>query len=115
MTIPARASAGASGQVPRRGELGAWVAAEIAAWIGQSGRRPGDPLPAQADLATTYGVSVRVVRDALRMPTSQGVITTSQGRRAAVADQPSKAIEGYFRFVTTSDARAIGELFEVRT
>jgi GntR family transcriptional repressor for pyruvate dehydrogenase complex len=60
-------------------------------------------------------VSVRVVRDALRILGSQGVIETSQGRRAVVADRPSAAIEGYFKFVTTSDDRAIAELFEVRT
>ena len=98
----------------RRGHLGAWVAGETSAWIVRSGLRPGDPLPSEAELASTYGVSVRVVRDALRVLSSQGVIQTSQGRRAVVANRPSEAVEGYFKFATASDRAAIGELFEVR-
>jgi DNA-binding FadR family transcriptional regulator len=98
----------------RRGPLGAHVATEIASWIVTGGRRSGDPLPAEAELAARYGVSVRVVRDALRVLSSQGVIQTSQGRRAVVANRPSEAVEGYFKFATASDRAAIGELFEVR-
>src|SRR4051812_43214100 len=98
----------------RRGQLGAWVADEIAGWIARSGKTAGDPIPSEAELAQTYSVSVRVVRDALRMLSSQGVIQTSQGRRAVVANRASEAIEGYFKFATASDVTAVGELFEVR-
>ena len=98
----------------RRGQLGAWVAQQIALWIAESRLAADDPLPSEAELAQRYDVSVRVVRDALRILSSQGVIVTSQGRRAAVANRPSEAIQGYFRFATASDSSAIAELFEVR-
>ena len=98
----------------RRGQLGAWVAQQIALWIAQARLAADDPLPSEAELAQRYDVSVRVVRDALRILSSQGVIATSQGRRAAVANRPSEAIQGYFEFATASDSSAIGELFDVR-
>src|SRR4051794_253592 len=94
-----------------RGQLGAWVADEIAGWIAHSGKTAGDPIPSEAELAQTYSVSVRVVRDALRILSSQGVIQTSQGRRAVVANRASEAIEGYFKFATASDATAVGGVF----
>lgn len=103
-----------SSEPVRRGHLGAWVAGEMSTWIVRTGLHAGDPLPSEAELAGTYGVSVRVVRDALRVLSSQGVIQTSQGRRAVVANRPSEAVEGYFKFATASDRAAIGELFEVR-
>jgi GntR family transcriptional regulator, transcriptional repressor for pyruvate dehydrogenase complex len=98
----------------RRGQLGAWVADQVAEWIVRGGLRAGDPIPSEAELATSYEVSVRVVRDALRVLSSQGVIQTSQGRRAVVANRASEAVQGYFKFATASDASAIAELFEVR-
>lgn len=98
----------------RRGHLGAWVADGISRWIAESHLSADDPLPSEADLAERYAVSVRVVRDALRILSSQGVIATSQGRRAAVANRPSEAIQGYFQFATTSDASSISELFDVQ-
>src|SRR3954453_3246043 len=108
--VPGRASASTA----QRGHLGAWVANEIAHWIAESRLAADDPLPSEAELAERYGVSVRVVRDALRILSSQGVIATSQGRRAAVANRPSAAIHGYFQFATASDSTAVAELFEVR-
>lgn len=104
----------ATAEPARRGHLGAWVADQIAHWIAESRLAADDPLPSEAELAARYDVSVRVVRDALRILSSQGVIETSQGRRAAVANRPSAAIQGYFQFATASDSSAIAELFEVR-
>jgi GntR family transcriptional repressor for pyruvate dehydrogenase complex len=98
----------------RRGHLGPWVAGQIARWIVEAKLAADDPLPSESELAARYDVSVRVIRDALRILTSQGVLTTSQGRRAVVANRPSEAIQGYFEFATASDSSAIAELFEVR-
>jgi GntR family transcriptional repressor for pyruvate dehydrogenase complex len=114
MTVQPASPRAADPRGGRRGALGAWVAAEIAAWVPQAGLQAGDPLPSEAELATTYDVSVRVIRDALRILSSQGVIVTSQGRRAALANSPSAAVEGYFKFATASDQAAVLELFEVR-
>jgi DNA-binding FadR family transcriptional regulator len=114
MTVQPASPRAADPRGGRRGALGAWVAAEIAAWVPEAGLRAGDPLPSEAELATRYEVSVRVIRDALRILSSQGVIVTSQGRRATIANSPSAAVEGYFKFATASDQAAVLELFEVR-
>jgi len=41
--------------------------------------RPGDRLPIEPDLAEQYGVSRSTVREALRVLTSQGLVSTSRG------------------------------------
>lgn len=100
--------------VRSRVPLGARVADELARDIRDRGLHHGDPLPPEAELAARFHVSVRVVRDALRTLSNQGIIETSQGKRAVVSDLRPSAVEAYFKFAASTDQDAIGELFDVR-
>ncbi len=76
--------------------------------------RPGDTLPSEQALAEMFGVSKRVVREALRSLAAQGVVHTSQGRRAVVAELFPAAIEAYLNFMQRMDPRSALELHELR-
>lgn len=104
------------GRSPRRGRvrLGTQIADQIRQYIKSHDLADGDPLPSEATLADEYDVSQRVVRDALRELSQQGVIRTQQGKRAVVSDLQPVAIHGYFRLVTDADSAAIEELIELR-
>ena len=94
--------------------LGSLIADALARDIGDRGLRHGDALPSEAELADRFNVSVRVIRDALRTLSNQGIIETSQGKRAVVSDLRPSAVEAYFKFAASNDQDAIGELFDVR-
>ena len=94
--------------------LGALIADELARDIADRSMRHGDALPSEAELADRFKVSVRVIRDALRTLSNQGIIETSQGKRAVVSDLRPSAVEAYFKFAAANDEGAIGELFDVR-
>ncbi len=104
----------ADGFVRSKVPLGQRVADELARDISERRLSPGDPLPSEAELAGRFQVSVRVVRDALRTLSNQGIIETSQGKRAVVANLRPSAVEAYFKFAASNDQEAIGELFDVR-
>lgn len=94
--------------------LGSTIASQITEYIKSHGLAAGDPLPSESDLADEYGVSQRVVRDALRALSQQGVIETRQGKRAVVSELRPIAVYNYFRFALESDDDAVGDLLELR-
>lgn len=94
--------------------LGAQVADQIRAMIKEQGLADGDPLPAEATLADQFGVSQRVVRDALRVLSQQGVIRTQQGKPAVVAERRPLAIQNYFRLALEDGLGSYDELLELR-
>ncbi|MFW6597903.1 FadR/GntR family transcriptional regulator [Propionibacteriaceae bacterium Y2011] len=99
----------------RRGDLlGAQVAQELAASLSDRGLTDGDPLPSEASLAEEYDVSQRVIREALRTLSLQGIVRTSQGRRAVVSRAQPQAIKGYFELSLGTDGLALGELLAMR-
>ncbi len=74
----------------------------------------GDELPSEQELGEMFGVSKRVVREALRALAAQGVVQTSQGKRAVVGDTSPVAIEAYFRFMQRMERDCVAELYELR-
>nr|WP_246211689.1 FCD domain-containing protein [Phytoactinopolyspora alkaliphila] len=94
--------------------MGASVAGKIAEYIRRESLVEGDPLPSEAVLADEYNVSQRVVRDALRALSQQGVIRTRQGKRAVVSSLRPVAVRGYFQHAVAGDSSAIHELLELR-
>ena len=94
--------------------LGSQIAVEIADHIRAESLDPGTPLPSEAALADAYDVSQRVIRDALRQLSQQGVIQTQQGKRAVVSELRPVAVQGYFKLAVDADSDAVGELFELR-
>jgi GntR family transcriptional regulator, transcriptional repressor for pyruvate dehydrogenase complex len=101
--------------LPRgRALLGTRVAGLITEHIRKLGLAEGDELPSEASLAQEYGVSQRVVRDAFRALSQQGVIRTRQGKRAVVSELRPVAVHSYFRLAMEADGSAIDELVEMR-
>lgn len=111
------ASTGQNLNGARRGDrqlLGVQIAEDLTRHIRREGLLDGDPLPSEAVLAEQYGVSQRVVRDALRFLSHQGLLRTQQGKRAVVSDPQPVAVHAYFKLLTAIDDRAIGDLLELR-
>lgn len=94
--------------------LGMAVADRIRERIAEKELKPGTLLPSEADLADEFDVSLRVVRDALRTLTNQGIVETRQGKRAVVANLRPVAVEDYFQFVISSGAGAVEDLLDLR-
>lgn len=94
--------------------LGAQVADQVRAMIRDQRLEDGDPLPAEATLADQFGVSQRVIRDALRVLSQQGVIRTQQGKPAVVAERRPLAIQNYFRLALEDGLGSFDELLELR-
>lgn len=97
-----------------RALLGAQIANLITERIRREQIPSGTPLPSESELAEEYGASQRVVRDALRALSQQGVIRTQQGKRAEVSDLRPVAVRGYFGLALAADSDAIAELLELR-
>ena len=108
-----------AGSVSRAGRrdkvpLGAQVADQVRAMIRAQGLTDGDPLPAEATLAEEFGVSQRVIRDALRVLSQQSVIRTQQGKPAVVAERRPLAIQNYFRLALEDGLGSFDEILELR-
>lgn len=94
--------------------LGVQVADRIAEHIRQHQLTDGEELPSEGRLADEYGVSQRVIRDAFRSLSQQGVIKTRQGKLAVVSKLRPVGVHDYFRLAVGSDDAALGELLELR-
>ena len=73
------------GKVNRGPHLPALVASSISREIAEGRLKPGDKLPTEQVLATTFGVSRNVVREAIAKLRSEGRVWSQQGRGAFVA------------------------------
>jgi DNA-binding FadR family transcriptional regulator len=79
-------------RVSRGPHLPALVASSISREIAQGRLKPGDRLPTEQALATTFGVSRNVVREAIARLRSEGRIWSHQGRGAFVAETTNPTI-----------------------
>jgi integrase len=61
------------------------IAAELRGQIAAGRLRPGDQLPAVAELASAHGVSVGTAHRAVALLTAEGLVSVIRGRRATVA------------------------------
>ena len=80
------------GKVNRGPHLPALVASSISREIAQGRLQPGDRLPTEHALATTFGVSRNVVREAIAKLRSEGRVWSHQGRGAFVADTTNPTV-----------------------
>jgi GntR family transcriptional regulator, transcriptional repressor for pyruvate dehydrogenase complex len=80
------------GKVNRGPHLPALVASSISREIAQGRLRSGDRLPTEHALATTFGVSRNVVREAIAKLRSEGRVWSQQGRGAFVADTANPTV-----------------------
>lgn len=93
--------------------LPALVASSISREIAQGRLKPGDQLPSEQTLATTFGVSRNVVREAIARLRSEGRVWSKQGRGAFVADK-TNALALTIDRDTLRESGAFVGLFELR-
>ena len=81
---------------------------------------PGDRLPVESDLATRFGVSRSTVREALRLLSSQELVTTTRGTtggtfvRLPEPEDIGMFLEGSVALLAAGDVVSVAELLEVR-
>lgn len=100
-------------KVNRGPHLSTLVASSISREIAQGRLRPGDQLPTEQALATTFGVSRNVVREAIARLRSEGRIWSQQGRGAFVADVSNSTVLT-IDYDSLQTADAFQSLFELR-
>ncbi|TGV81440.1 FadR family transcriptional regulator [Mesorhizobium sp. M00.F.Ca.ET.149.01.1.1] len=100
-------------KVNRGPHLSTLVASSISREIAQGRLKPGDQLPTEQALATTFGVSRNVVREAIARLRSEGRIWSQQGRGAFVADAANATVLT-IDYETLQRADSFRNLFELR-
>ena len=100
-------------KVNRGPHLSTLVASSISREIAQGRLKPGDQLPTEQALATTFGVSRNVVREAIARLRSEGRIWSQQGRGAFVADVANSTVLT-IDHDALQQADAFQSLFELR-
>ncbi|RUX03925.1 FadR family transcriptional regulator, partial [Mesorhizobium sp. M2A.F.Ca.ET.037.01.1.1] len=100
-------------KVNRGPHLSTLVASSISREIAQGRLKPGDQLPTEQALATTFGVSRNVVREAIARLRSEGRIWSQQGRGAFVADATNATVLT-IDYETLQRADSFRNLFELR-
>jgi GntR family transcriptional regulator, transcriptional repressor for pyruvate dehydrogenase complex len=71
-------------------------------------------LPSEAELASSFGVSRTVVREAMRSLRAQGLVQASKGRVARVAPPDSKATVASLRLLLRRNKASLLHLMQVR-
>lgn len=93
--------------------LPALVASSISREIAHGRLKPGDQLPSEQVLASTFGVSRNVVREAIAKLRSEGRVWSKQGRGAFVAENKDVLVLTIDRD-TLRERGAFAGLFELR-
>ena len=83
-------------------------------YIVDGGLEPGTALPSESEMVEQIGVSKFVMREALRVAQSQGLIEISQGRRTRVADISIKPAAGLMNLALKRSTDLLLESTEVR-
>lgn len=100
-------------RVNRGPHLSTLVASSITREIAQGRLKPGDQLPTEQALATTFGVSRNVIREAIARLRSEGRVWSQQGRGAFVAEEANDTVLT-ISHGEMSDTAAFRSLFELR-
>ena len=90
-----------------------WVARTLSERITQHELQPGAKLPSENALATHFGVSRAVIREAIAMLKAEGLVETLQGSGAFVR-APEKVREASLDKLTHASVRSLLDLIEVR-
>ena len=80
------------GKVSRGPHLPTLVASSLTREIAQGRLKPGDQLPTEQALASTFGVSRNVVREAIARLRSEGRVWSQQGRGAFVSETTAASV-----------------------
>ena len=103
-----------SASPPSPSRLADGVSDAIAAALFDGRIAPGEPLPAEGEIAREFGVSKPIAREALRQLTAAGLVFTQQGKVArakALTGEPMDKIYGY---AVRSSLKRLREANEMR-
>lgn len=98
----------------RRETLSQQVTQGLLGLIADHGLRPGDALDSEAALATEFGVSKPVIREAVRALQAVGILEVANGRRAVVRTITSEPLLNFFQWVIYAHDDAEVEMLELR-
>ncbi|EJN04626.1 FCD domain-containing protein [Phyllobacterium sp. YR531] len=101
-------------KVNRGPHLSTLVASSISREIVEGRLKAGDQLPTEQALASTFGVSRNVVREAIARLRSEGRIWSQQGRGAFVADEMNSSVLT-IDYDVSQQGNAFKSLFELRS
>jgi DNA-binding FadR family transcriptional regulator len=90
------------------------VAQNLIDFIEDNQLKPGDTLPASAELADNFGVSRPVVREALKFLEAKGLIEIANGKKPAIKPITMEPLQGFFDRVIKVEQEALKEFMEVR-
>lgn len=91
-----------------------WLADEIEEHMLSNGFPTDERLPTETELATTYGVSRQVVREAARLLEDRGLVNIRPGRGMTVAAIDTDAIAQRYRSTLRRDRAGFEQLMELR-
>lgn len=76
--------------------------------------KPGDELPSEGKIATAFGVSKLVAREALRDLATLGVVHIQQGRTTRVRSLDAQPLSRYLRFAVGNSEEGFAAAIELR-
>lgn len=94
--------------------LGDALAERLGAAILSGALKVGDALPAEGRIATAFGVSKPVAREAVRKLAAMGVVHVQHGKVARVRVPDAEPLGRYFRFVACGSKEGLAEAVEMR-
>lgn len=97
-----------------RGTLAEQVTENLLAYIETQNLKPGDLLPSETSLSTSFGVSRPVIREALKNLEGKGIIEIINGKGALVKPIDSDPLRRFFQRAMQLERSTILELLEVR-
>ena len=97
-----------------RGTLAEQVTDNLLAYIEAQHLKPGDLLPSETSLATSFGVSRPVIREALKNLEGKGIIEIVNGKGALVKPIDSDPLRLFFQRAMQIERGTMLELMEVR-
>lgn len=97
-----------------RGTLAEQVTENLLSYIESQNLKPGDLLPSETSLSTSFGVSRPVIREALKNLEGKGIIEIINGKGALVKPIDSNHLRMFFQRAMQLEVNTILELMEVR-
>jgi GntR family transcriptional regulator, transcriptional repressor for pyruvate dehydrogenase complex len=102
-------------QLPREQPRHQVVVQRLRDAIAQDRLAVGERLPSERELCEQLGVSRTIVREAIRVLTSQGILTVSQGRRAVVtADLSTVQLLPMRQLIEDTARETFGDVLDAR-
>ena len=100
------------GLVPTR--LGDTVLARLAGAIADGRLKPGDPMPSEASIAASFGVSKQIAREAIRELAAMGAVHVQQGKTSRVRAMDGAPLGRFFRLAVGDGVDGLTQAVELR-